>query len=96
MHNWRQIGKFAMHSCLRNSDYQNKFQHLLFVKQPHIPEIRIIPPDAAVQSILARAEANYDIPFDNNQWQLERATVDAGGTERPPLDAQTASPRQSE
>ncbi len=30
-------------------------------------------PDAAIQSILARAETSYDIPFDNDQWRLERA-----------------------
>jgi DNA invertase Pin-like site-specific DNA recombinase len=43
-------------------------------------------PDTAIQSILARAEANYDIPFDNDQWQLERAKIDAGEKELPPLD----------
>jgi DNA invertase Pin-like site-specific DNA recombinase len=45
-------------------------------------------PDSAIQSILARAETNYDIPFDNDQWQLERAKVDAGEKELPPLDTQ--------
>jgi DNA invertase Pin-like site-specific DNA recombinase len=57
-------------------------------------------PDSAIQSILARAEANYDIPFDNDQWRLERAKVDAGEKELPPLAAQdarqTASTRRSE
>jgi DNA invertase Pin-like site-specific DNA recombinase len=49
-------------------------------------------PDSAVQSILARAEANYDIPFDNDQWRLERAKVDAGEKDLPPLDAQNGHP----
>ncbi|EMA43610.1 Resolvase domain-containing protein [Halococcus saccharolyticus DSM 5350] len=34
---------------------------------------------SAIQIILARAEANYDIPFDNDQWRLERAKVDVDG-----------------
>ncbi|WP_435079590.1 recombinase family protein [Halococcus sp. AFM35] len=45
-------------------------------------------PDSAIQSILTRAETNYDVPFDNDQWQLERAKVDAGEKELPPLDVQ--------
>lgn len=44
-------------------------------------------PDSAIQSILARAEANYDVPFDNEQWRLDRAKVTAGEKELPPLDA---------
>ncbi|EMA51259.1 Resolvase domain protein [Halococcus salifodinae DSM 8989] len=39
-------------------------------------------PDSAIQSILARAEANYDVPFDNDQWRLERAKVDVGEKDR--------------
>lgn len=35
-----------------------------------------IPP-SKVRSILDRAEANYEIPFDNDQWQIERAKVKA-------------------
>jgi DNA invertase Pin-like site-specific DNA recombinase len=46
-------------------------------------------PRSKIRSILARAEANYDIPFDNDQWQLERAKVDAGEKELPPLDARS-------
>ena len=46
-------------------------------------------PASKIRSILARAEANYDIPFDNDQWRLERAKVDAGEKELPPLDAQS-------
>ena len=44
-------------------------------------------PESAIQSILAWAEANYHIPFDNDQGRLERAKVDAGEKELPPLDA---------
>ena len=57
-------------------------------------------PDSKIRSILERAEANYDIPFDNDQWRLERAKVDAGEKQLPPLDAggphSTASPRAPE
>lgn len=35
-------------------------------------------PDSTIQSILARAEANDDVPFDNEQWQLDRPKVEAG------------------
>ena len=34
--------------------------------------------ESAIQSILARAEANYDIAFDKDQWQVKRVTVSAG------------------
>lgn len=51
-------------------------------------------------SILAWAETNYDVAFDNDQWRLERVKVDAGKKERPPLSThgarQSASARQSE
>ena len=47
-------------------------------------------PDSKIRSILTRAEANYDIPFDNDQWRLERAKVDAGEKDLPPLDARGA------
>jgi DNA invertase Pin-like site-specific DNA recombinase len=57
-------------------------------------------PVSTMRSILARAEANYDVAFDNDQWRLERAKVDAGEKEFPPLAAQdarqTASTRRSE
>ena len=49
-------------------------------------------PDSAVQSILTRAEANYDVPFDNDQWRLERAKVTAGEKDLSPLDAQSGHP----
>ena len=49
-------------------------------------------PESAVQSILARAEANYDIPFDNDQWRLERAKVSAGEKNLSALDAQSEHP----
>lgn len=42
-------------------------------------------PDPAAQSILARAEANDDVPFDNDQWRLEHATVTAGEKTLAPL-----------
>ncbi len=35
-------------------------------------------PTSKMRSILERAEANYDIPFDNNQWKIERAKVTTG------------------
>ncbi|GAB3680003.1 hypothetical protein GCM10028857_02110 [Salinarchaeum chitinilyticum] len=49
-------------------------------------------PESAVQSVLARAEANYDVPFDNDQWRLERAKVSAGEKDLPPLDGQSEHP----
>jgi DNA invertase Pin-like site-specific DNA recombinase len=49
-------------------------------------------PESKIRSILARAEANYDISFHNNQWQVERAKVDAGEKELSPLDAQSGYP----
>ena len=57
-------------------------------------------PDSKIRSILDRAEANYDIPFDNDRWRVERAKVDAGEKQLSPLDARgahpTASPRAPE
>jgi DNA invertase Pin-like site-specific DNA recombinase len=57
-------------------------------------------PISKMRSILARAEANYNVPFDNDQWRLERAKVDAGKKELPPLSThgarQSASARWSE
>jgi DNA invertase Pin-like site-specific DNA recombinase len=57
-------------------------------------------PASKIRSILDRAEANYEIPFDNDQWQLDRAKVTTGEKELPPLDAQgssqTASPNRPE
>ncbi|EMA55847.1 recombinase family protein [Halococcus thailandensis] len=52
-------------------------------------------PESKIRSILERAEANYDVPFDNDQWRLERAKVDAGEKELPPLDARGARPSTS-
>jgi DNA invertase Pin-like site-specific DNA recombinase len=49
-------------------------------------------PESKIRSILERAEANYDIPFHNNQWRVERAKVDAGEKELSPLDAQSGHP----
>ena len=49
-------------------------------------------PESTVQSILARAEANYDVAFDNDQWRLERAKVSAGEKDLPPLDTQNGHP----
>jgi DNA invertase Pin-like site-specific DNA recombinase len=34
-------------------------------------------PESKIRSILDRAEANYDIPFDNDHWRLERAKINA-------------------
>nr|WP_233737811.1 hypothetical protein [Halocatena pleomorpha] len=36
-----------------------------------------IPP-SKMRSILDRTQANYDVSFDNDQWQIERAKVKAG------------------
>jgi len=33
---------------------------------------------SAIQSILKRSEKNYEIEFDNDQWKVERAKVEAG------------------
>lgn len=51
--------------------------------------------DSKIRSILTRAEANYDVPFDNDQWRLERAKVDASEKNLPPLDARGAHPVES-
>lgn len=45
-----------------------------------------IPP-SKMRSILQRAEGNYDIPFDNDQWRIERAQVEAGKKNLRPLAA---------
>lgn len=41
---------------------------------------------SAIQSILKRAEQNYEISFDNDQWKVERAKVEAGEKELEPLE----------
>lgn len=43
-------------------------------------------PQSAVQSILKRAEKNYEIPFDNDEWKVERAMVEADEKEIDPLE----------
>jgi DNA invertase Pin-like site-specific DNA recombinase len=53
-------------------------------------------PHSKIRSILARAEANYDVPFDNDQWQLERAKVDVGEKKLPLLDARGVHPTVSQ
>lgn len=35
-------------------------------------------PESSIQSILERAEQNYEIPFDNDSWRVERAKVESG------------------
>jgi len=42
-------------------------------------------PHSSIQSILDRAQKNYDIDFDNGEWQVERAKVKAGKKELSPL-----------
>ncbi|ADD03962.1 resolvase [Natrialba magadii ATCC 43099] len=42
-------------------------------------------PQSAVQSILKRAEQNYEISFDNDEWKGERAKVEAGEKQLEPL-----------
>lgn len=44
-------------------------------------------PESAIQSILKRAEKNYEIPFDNDEWRVEKAKVESGQKELPPLEA---------
>jgi hypothetical protein len=46
-------------------------------------------PESKVRSILTRSETNYEIPFDNGQWQIERAKVNAGEKDLPPLGNQS-------
>lgn len=41
---------------------------------------------SAIQSVLKRAEQNYEIEFDNDQWKVERAKVEAGEKTLEPLD----------
>ena len=48
-------------------------------------------PRSKIRSILTRSEANYDIPFDNDQWQIERAKVNAGEKDLPSLGNQSDS-----
>lgn len=42
-------------------------------------------PETAIQSILKRSEQNYETEFDNGQWKVERAKVEAGEKEIEPL-----------
>ncbi len=46
---------------------------------------------SAIQSILKRSEQNYEIPFDNDQWKIKRAKVEAGEKELKPLDSTSES-----
>lgn len=34
-------------------------------------------PDSSILSTLERSEENYDVEFDNAQWKLEKARVEA-------------------
>jgi len=43
-------------------------------------------PQSAVQSILKRSHQNYEIPFDNDLWTIERAKVEAGEKLLEPLE----------
>ena len=45
---------------------------------------------SSIQSILARAEQNYEIEFDNAQWRVQRARVETGEIELEPLDQSTS------
>lgn len=38
-------------------------------------------PQSSIQSVLKRAEKNYEIPFDNDEWRIERARVESGEKE---------------
>ncbi|WP_128476536.1 recombinase family protein [Halorussus pelagicus] len=44
-------------------------------------------PKSAVQSILKRSHQNYEIPFDNDQWKVKRAKVEAGEKLLDPLES---------
>lgn len=48
-----------------------------------------IPP-TKMRSIRQRAEENYDIPFDNDQWGIERTQVKAGKKNLRPLADQNS------
>ncbi len=52
-------------------------------------------PGSKIRSTITRSEANYNIPFDNDQWQLERAKVDVGEKNFPPLDVRGVHPVES-
>ncbi|RZV10525.1 DNA invertase Pin-like site-specific DNA recombinase [Natrinema hispanicum] len=43
-------------------------------------------PESAIQSILKRSEQNYEIAFDNDEWRIERAKVEAGEKNLEPLE----------
>lgn len=43
-------------------------------------------PQSAIQSILKRAKQNYEIPFDNDEWRIERAKVQGGEKNLEPLE----------
>lgn len=45
-------------------------------------------PQSTVQSILKRSEKNYEIPFSNDEWRIERARVESGEKELEPLEAE--------
>ncbi len=47
-------------------------------------------PAPKMRGIIERAEANYDISFDTEQWRLERAQVEAGKKDLPPLADQSS------
>lgn len=42
-------------------------------------------PEGSIAGILDRAEDVYEVPFDNDQWKIERAKVEAGEKELEPL-----------
>lgn len=42
-------------------------------------------PEGSVHTVLERAEKHYDIPFDNDEWKMERAKVESGQKELEPL-----------
>ncbi len=68
-------------------------------REKRAPDAFFDIPASKIRSILAQAEANYDVTFDNDQWQIDRAKVDAGAKVLPPFSIhgarQTASARQS-
>lgn len=71
---------------------QNLIREVRKGREKHATAAFFEIPDSAVQSILARAEVNYDVPFKNDQCRLERARVDASEKDLPPLDARDARP----
>ena len=64
-------------------DYERAVMFLEEVREgrPKLPTAKHFGVENAYQEILERAEELYDVPFDDDQWQLERAKIKAGEKE---------------